>query len=340
MMLGMDRSPTHSMASAHENQRQFIGSKDDHSSTFGETGVHSSVISHTETKRRKHGEPVIIQRRIIFDGVVYQIDEELYSDSDHSSVYTSEDDFVEDKNLPSRFKRANPLANDKSELEDGALSQTVDDGTGTNSPKPTVTIKRMGTQFDGQGRATPIDAKTADVMQKTGSDFGVPENLINVSQLESESIEPKSEIQKIKVDDPAVSIISKSKDEENDLLKVPDKGGKKSVRSTNPNRDRQALAAEFFSNSPGLTQAQKEYESKITPKHYKPLSALRRLNHFLTKLGREPKNKDNSEVYCCASFNDWLPMRMKTQLTLKLERYPMDFPAEEIPSHVFSLNDE
>ena len=30
------------------------------SSTYGETGVHSSVISHHETKRRVKGEPVII----------------------------------------------------------------------------------------------------------------------------------------------------------------------------------------------------------------------------------------------------------------------------------------
>ena len=61
-------------------------------SSFGD-GVHSSVISHSETKRRKRGEPVIIQRQIFFDGVVYQIEEELYSDPDNSSEYTSEDEF-------------------------------------------------------------------------------------------------------------------------------------------------------------------------------------------------------------------------------------------------------
>lgn len=60
-------------------------------------GLQSSVISHHESKRRKHGEPVIIQRQVFFDGVVYMIEEELYSDSDHSSVYTSEDDFDFDR---------------------------------------------------------------------------------------------------------------------------------------------------------------------------------------------------------------------------------------------------
>ena len=41
--------------------------------------------------------------------MVYVIDEEVYSDSDHSSVYTSEDDFEVDKGLARRFKQENPL---------------------------------------------------------------------------------------------------------------------------------------------------------------------------------------------------------------------------------------
>ena len=64
----------------------------------------SSVVSVHESKRRKRGDPVIIQRQIFFEGVVYQIEEELYSDSDHSSVYTSEDEFTVDKALQKRFK--------------------------------------------------------------------------------------------------------------------------------------------------------------------------------------------------------------------------------------------
>lgn len=42
------------------------------------------------------------------------------------------------------------------------------------------------------------------------------------------------------------------------------------------------------------------------------------------------KAKPQDDVFCVASFNDWMPMRMKTQLVLKLERYPMDYP-DEIP---------
>ena len=92
-------------------------------SSFGHdqmTGVHSSVISHHEQKRRRRGEPVIIQRQIFFEGVVYQIEEELYSDSDHSSVYTSEDEFEVDKAIQRRFKEVNPLLSD----QDSVVSAT------------------------------------------------------------------------------------------------------------------------------------------------------------------------------------------------------------------------
>ena len=79
-------------------QRHYMGSKGG-SSQEDNLGMMSSVISHSEKKRRNRGDPVIIQRQIFFEGVVYQIEEELYSDSDHSSVYTSEDEFEEDMDL-------------------------------------------------------------------------------------------------------------------------------------------------------------------------------------------------------------------------------------------------
>ena len=104
-------------------QRQYMGSKGGSSFGGGQdqmTGMHSSVISYNEQKRRRRGEPVIIQRQIFFDGVVYQIEEELYSDSDHSSVYTSEDDFKVDKNIQRRFREVNPLLSD----QDSVVSAT------------------------------------------------------------------------------------------------------------------------------------------------------------------------------------------------------------------------
>ena len=42
----------------------------------------------------------------------------------------------------------------------------------------------------------------------------------------------------------------------------------------------------------------------------------------------------------CASFNDWLPMRLKTMRTLLLERYPPDFPVEEMPKQIFQADNK
>ena len=50
---------------------------------------------------------MVVERVIFFEGMVYQIEEEIYSDEDHSSVYTSEDSFEEDNNLQNRFKDQN-----------------------------------------------------------------------------------------------------------------------------------------------------------------------------------------------------------------------------------------
>jgi hypothetical protein len=48
---------------------------------------------------RRRGQPTKVQRTLIFQGMVYVIEEEVYSDSDNSSVYTSEDDFEEDPGM-------------------------------------------------------------------------------------------------------------------------------------------------------------------------------------------------------------------------------------------------
>ena len=50
-----------------------------------------------------------IERQIFFNGMVYMIEEEVYSDPDHSSVYTSEDSFESDKGLQNDYAVQNPL---------------------------------------------------------------------------------------------------------------------------------------------------------------------------------------------------------------------------------------
>ena len=49
------------------------------------------------------------------------------------------------------------------------------------------------------------------------------------------------------------------------------------------------------------------------------------------------KPKEN-EVFCIASFNDWMPARMKTLRRLNLERYQMSTKEDEIPKFVKSLD--
>ena len=41
-----------------------------------------------------------------------------------------------------------------------------------------------------------------------------------------------------------------------------------------------------------------------------------------------------------ASFNDWMPTRMKTLRTLNLERFPMDTPEDEIPKQMLLLDNQ
>ena len=50
--------------------------------------THSSVV---KVKRRMHGQATMIERQVWFKGHVYIIEEELFSESDRSSVYSSED---------------------------------------------------------------------------------------------------------------------------------------------------------------------------------------------------------------------------------------------------------
>ena len=89
-----------------------MNSRSGYSTDDGLQGHLTSVISSHETKKRRHGrqEPTIIQRHIFFQGLVYVIDEEVYSDPDCSSKYTSEDSFDEDDDqLRKKFKQQNQV---------------------------------------------------------------------------------------------------------------------------------------------------------------------------------------------------------------------------------------
>ena len=51
----------------------------------------------------------MIEREVFFKGMVFVIEEEIYSDSDKSSIYTSEDDFETNKFIGKRFLEQFPL---------------------------------------------------------------------------------------------------------------------------------------------------------------------------------------------------------------------------------------
>ena len=54
---------------------------------------------------------MLVEREVFFKGMVYIIEEEMYSDSDRSSCYTSEDDMDVQKEISKTFHHAFPLLN-------------------------------------------------------------------------------------------------------------------------------------------------------------------------------------------------------------------------------------
>ena len=88
-------------------QQKYLSSRAG-SSSGGDFGPQTSVIS-THEHKRKRGEAMLVERLVFFEGMVYQIEEEIYSESDHSSVYTSEDSFEEDDTLQRKYKKYSPL---------------------------------------------------------------------------------------------------------------------------------------------------------------------------------------------------------------------------------------
>ena len=98
------------------------------------------------------------------------IEEELYSDSDHSSVYTSEDDFD--------FDRSNQMRLRKIKVED-TITHTGSQGDLTNTNKSNnelkFSVRRLDTITDNGGRVSALSGAAATQqmeMEKTGEDFG------------------------------------------------------------------------------------------------------------------------------------------------------------------------
>lgn len=114
---------------------------------------------------------------------------------------------------------------------------------------------------------------------------------------------------------------------------------KKSQKSDINRASRAAqLTQELFTNSEGLNQKQKDYETKARPKHFRPQAQAKRVTFFEKNLHKLKKSRKERNVYLCASFNDWIPAGMKTMRSIMLERYPVDFPVEEIPKQIYTVD--
>ena len=93
-------NPGSAIDNAAALQKQYLQIRDGGS----HLNLATSVIS-THEYRRKRGEPMIKESIIFHEGMVYTIQEEIFSDDDHSSVYTAEDSFEEDDHLPVKLKQ-------------------------------------------------------------------------------------------------------------------------------------------------------------------------------------------------------------------------------------------
>jgi hypothetical protein len=94
-----------------EKSKQQVSAKDDET-----VSVVTTVMN---VKRRIRGQVSLIQQKVFYKGNVYVIEEEVYSSEGHSSVYTSEDDFKEDRNIGPRFCKKFPLMKQNSENSEG-----------------------------------------------------------------------------------------------------------------------------------------------------------------------------------------------------------------------------
>ena len=65
----------------------------------------------------------------------------------------------------------------------------------------------------------------------------------------------------------------------------------------------------------------------------------KRINWHYKNLPKLKKQKlVKCDVMCCASFNDWIPMRMKTARIMKLEKLAVDMSPDDIPRHVYQMD--
>ena len=198
---------------------------------------------------------MLVERVIFFDGMVYQIEEEVYSDSDHSSVYTSEDSFEVDEDLQNQFTSINPLFSEHTESIKKSIS-TAGGFTETMEKKSKVT-KDDSKASEGK---SGDDASGIDMSDKDGD--------VTPKQ-------KKGKKGKKGKDEKEEDTKTKGKEEKKEEKKSDSKPKKPKKEATGVKKKKAGDAPlrfhkkeVLYRNSPGLSQLQTDYESKLWPRHY------------------------------------------------------------------------
>ena len=71
------------------------------------------TTSAVKIRRRVRGQPTMIEREVFFKGMVFLVEEVIYSDSEKSSIYTSEDEYETSKTIGKDFSLRFPLLNER-----------------------------------------------------------------------------------------------------------------------------------------------------------------------------------------------------------------------------------
>lgn len=105
--------------------------------------------------------------------------------------------------------------------------------------------------------------------------------------------------------------------------------------------------------TPGLTQEQKDYEPTTAPKHYRPDQKEHRVTR-LAEIEEERRRRKfdpagaasttsytkgwapSEECFVVTSFNDWMPIKLKTMRTLALEKHRLT--EDRVPKTVFMMD--
>ena len=239
-------------------QKQFLSSR--HGSSSGGDHAHQTSVISTREHKRKRGEAVKVERVVFFDGMVYQIEEEIYSEEGHSSVYTSEDDFEEDDDLQRMFTKQNPLkVGDNASLITPAMDMTGTSFGGFSKHRKEMLDKIA----DYPERMTPDGSKSRSVADTVSNPHVNIKDLDDAPSLGDATSGNKTANDG---DDGSKSKGKKSKkkkdkDKKSDAAtpKASSPSKKKKAAVDDPNQKRRSLIrgpikkVELFSHSAGLT---------------------------------------------------------------------------------------